>query len=62
MSKGSGRRQLKVSREFFDKEYDRIFGVSEVVQTEEVEDTKAQPASQAAILPVFAPSKSEGQS
>ena len=59
MSKGSKRRPTDYEK--FSSNYDKIFGVSKMVQTEEVEDTKTSSTSKASVLSVSAPQRAEGK-
>jgi len=61
MSKGSSRRPAQVDNDKFNSNYDKIFGVSKVVQAEEVEDTKAVSIKQGTVLPVSASRRTEGK-
>ena len=61
MSKGSSRRPAQVDNDKFNSNYDKIFGVSKVVQAEEVEDTKAGPTKQGTVVSVSASRRTEGK-
>lgn len=61
MSKGSNRRPAQVDNDKFNSNYDKIFGVSKVVQAEEVEDTKAGPTKQGTVVSVSASRRTEGK-
>ena len=61
MSKGSSRRPAQVDNDKFNSNYDKIFGVSKVVQAEEVEDTKAAPTKQGTVVSVSASRRTEGK-
>ena len=61
MSKGSSRRPAQVDNDKFNSNYDKIFGVSKVVQAEEVEDTKAGPTKQGTVVSVSASRRTKGK-
>ena len=61
MSKGSSRRPAQVDNDKFNSNYDKIFGVSKVVQAEEVENTKAVSTKQGTVVSVSASRRTEGK-
>ena len=59
MSKGSKRRPTNYNK--FSESYDKIFGVSKMVQAEEVEDAATSSTKQGTVLPMPASQRREGK-